>query len=456
MSVPSEAYSWVDKRREWWSRCVGMQLAAKLRRALSLCGSDTRRLMAYDIVHEAVADGPKGYAFTGLTFLPTLHSRIVEHVTLAQCALSYDGLYEVVIGTDATALYLDIEVGRVGPGEGGLLSVDQMRLAAGDADFWWAHFFMWYLDVAARPWSEEEYGQAQSLMVQYLRDFFAEGTGWHHGVGSGGRTFRVGSDTKLVVSQCHRADCSKFSLHVVCPSLLFDRTTPGMKSFVTDFAVYVVYWLFKEISSYRGSMFDLSCDVLTPRDRAVLRLMNLHKYSVGGRAPSIGKVSPIDLCVYKVQGQLYRVVGMGKVCHGTLGQPLLLCGGDGRSPLILEENHGVGSVKMWLGSLVCMHRRDSPAAFFQEPCSWRSWFHLSTDVQWQRQRRRIDVASGVVPDDRDVGRRVEDIPFPLTYEEGPLPDFAYGKLLAVGGPTLARSLLGDQTLPFNTNRKGRG
>eukprot|EP01084_Bolivina_argentea_P304223 525342_1 len=270
-----------------------------------------------------------------------------------------------------------------------------------------------------------------------------------------GPHFSVPHDTKLVVSQCHRADGTKFSLHIVCPALFFECTTLGMKSFVTDFAVYVVYRLFKEISSYRGSMMDLSVDILTPRDKAVLRLMKLHKYSVGGPSPSIGKVSPIDLCVYKVRGQLYRMMGMGKIRRGILGQPLLICGGDGSSSLNLEKNHGVGGREAWLDSLVCSHRREG-ARFYDEPCSWRSWYYLSRDVEWQRQRRNIDVAAGAVPDDRDVRLNVQYIPVPRSYEEGPRPEFVYDKLLEVGGLTLARSLLGHMTRPMNTNRKGKG
>ncbi len=95
----------------------------------------------------------------------------MQHVTLVQCALSYDRLYEVVSGTHCMALYLDIEVGRVGLGDGGLLSVEQMKLAASDAELWWAPFCTWHLDISTRRWSVEEYGCAQSLVVSYLRDF---------------------------------------------------------------------------------------------------------------------------------------------------------------------------------------------------------------------------------------------------------------------------------------------
>ncbi len=383
MAGNGSEYSWVEKRREWWRLHAGTQRVAKLRRALSLCGSDSRCLMAYDIVHESVADGPKGYVVVGRDWLPMLHANVVQHMTSAQCTLSYDGLYEVVSGTNCTALYLDIEVGCLKAGDCGLLSVDQLKLVSADAEFWWSDFFTWYLSVAALPWTVEEYECAQSVIVSYIRDFLVESEGWHKGLNTGpeGPVFKAPRDTKLVVLKCHRADGSKFSLHVVCPALLFDCSTLGMKSFVTDLAVYVVYRLFKEINSYRGSMLDLSVDLLTPRDRAVLRLMKLHKYSVDSVSPSIGKVSPIDLCVYKVQGQLFRMVGMGKVTRGTLGEPLVICAGDGSSSRKVETNHGVGSRYTWLDSLVCMHRREG-VRFFDEPCSWHSWFYLSQDVEW--------------------------------------------------------------------------
>ncbi len=70
-----------------------------------------------------------------------------------------------------------------------------------------------------------------------LRIFFAEDEGWHHSE-CGTKTSKAGRDTKLVTSQCHRKDGSKFSMHVVCPTLLFDRSTLVMKSFVTDLSVY--------------------------------------------------------------------------------------------------------------------------------------------------------------------------------------------------------------------------
>ncbi|MCP5011203.1 MAG: hypothetical protein GY942_14580, partial [Aestuariibacter sp.] len=124
MSNSDIPYSWVDGRREWWGERRAERVA-KLRRALSLCGgSDSRSLFAYDIVHESAADGPKGYVVVERDWLPMLHAKAVEHVTLAQCALSYDGLYEVVSGTNCCALYLDIEVGCLRPGDGGFLSAD--------------------------------------------------------------------------------------------------------------------------------------------------------------------------------------------------------------------------------------------------------------------------------------------------------------------------------------------
>eukprot|EP01084_Bolivina_argentea_P238348 400443_1 len=152
-----------------------------LRRARArVCGAG-RSLMAYDVVSESVRDGPKGYVVIGRQWLPALHQRMVQHVSLAQCALSYDGLYEVVSGTDCTALYLDIEVGCLRAGEGGLLSLDLLRLVSGDAEFWWAQYMTWYLSIASRRWSTEEYECAQGLLVSYLRDFFVECEGWHKG-----------------------------------------------------------------------------------------------------------------------------------------------------------------------------------------------------------------------------------------------------------------------------------
>ncbi len=70
MSNSDIPYSWVDGRREWWGERRAERVA-KLRRALSLCGgSDSRSLFAYDIVHESVADGPKGYVVVGRDWLP--------------------------------------------------------------------------------------------------------------------------------------------------------------------------------------------------------------------------------------------------------------------------------------------------------------------------------------------------------------------------------------------------
>ncbi len=319
----------------------------------------------------------------------------------------------------------------------------------------------WYLEIAMRRWSTEEYECAQGLMVSYLRDFFVESQGWHHGFGDsvrvgGGPNFQVPRDTKLVVSQCHRTDGSKFSLHIVCPALVFDCTTLGMKSFAVDFAVYVVYRLFKELKSMCFTMLDVAADVLKPLDRAVLRLLQLHKHSVDSRFPSIGTVSPIDLCVYKVQGQLYRLVGMGKVSRGILGEPLCICGGDGSSPRNLVANHGVGDLPTWLESVVSFKRPLDPMGFFVPPCSWRGWFYQSEDIAWQRQRRKVDVAAGIVPDDADAVQRVEDVPLPRVYESGPRPDFVFEQLLHVGGARLVQSLLGLAVAPPNTNRKGKG
>ncbi len=90
-------------------------------------------------------------------------------------------------------------------------------------------------------------------------------------------------------------------------------------------------------------MLDLCVDVLSPKGRTVLRLMKLHKFSVDGETASIGKmISPIDLCVYKVSGQLFRMVGMGKVKRGRLAEPLVICKGDSSSAFDVEKNYGIG------------------------------------------------------------------------------------------------------------------
>ncbi len=71
------------------------------------------------------------------------------------------------------------------------LSVDQLRLVCADAEFWWAECITWYLTIAARPWSAEEYECTQGLLVSYLRDFFVESERWHKGVGCVIPAFKV-------------------------------------------------------------------------------------------------------------------------------------------------------------------------------------------------------------------------------------------------------------------------
>ncbi len=59
-----------------------------------------------------IPDGPKGYLLVDPEWVWELHHRMVQRVSLAQPALSFDGLYEVISGTSPTPLYLDVEVGR--------------------------------------------------------------------------------------------------------------------------------------------------------------------------------------------------------------------------------------------------------------------------------------------------------------------------------------------------------
>ncbi len=80
-------------------------------------------------------------------------------------------------GTKPIAQYLDVEVDQLHVGEGGLLSADQMLLVTGDVGFWLRVFLMWYLEVAVKPWSREELECAKELMVNWIRDYFAEGEG---------------------------------------------------------------------------------------------------------------------------------------------------------------------------------------------------------------------------------------------------------------------------------------
>ncbi len=187
-----------------------------------------------------------------------------------------------------------------------------------------------------------------------------------------------------MVSQWHQKDGGKFSMHVVCPTLLFDRSTLGMKSFVTDLAVYVVHRLLKEISDFRNSMLNFCVGSLTAKDRVMLRLIKLLKFSVDRETLSIGKISPIDLFVYKVLGQLFWMVGMGKVKRGRLVEPLVLCKGDGSSAFDVEENYGIGDRGTWFSSLVCNHAQGGSTPFGELPCTWRSSFYLKKDIEWQR------------------------------------------------------------------------
>ncbi len=112
MSSSDASYNWVVRTREWWTDLrITTQKVKKLNRALRLCTTPYTFPFAYDLVAPLIADGPKGYLVVDPGWIRMLHQRAVEHVTLAQRALSYDALYEVVSGTEPCPLYLDIEVG---------------------------------------------------------------------------------------------------------------------------------------------------------------------------------------------------------------------------------------------------------------------------------------------------------------------------------------------------------
>ncbi len=71
----------------------------------------------------------QGYIVPGRELAPMLHAKILQHVTGTRGARSYDGLYEVISGTQCTPLDIDIEVG--------LLMLEQLKPLVGDAEFWW-------------------------------------------------------------------------------------------------------------------------------------------------------------------------------------------------------------------------------------------------------------------------------------------------------------------------------
>ncbi len=192
----------------------------------------------------------------------------------------------------------------------------------------------------------------------------------------GPKSLPTGEDLKLVVSQAHRRDGSKLSMHVVCPSLLFQKSTLGLKSFVCDLAVYFVYRIFKELSNDK-CLEDLLPERLSAKDKALLRMIRLHAYGPVKECNNIcrvGRVTPLDCVVYKTSGQLFRLVGMGKAKGGVLGDRLVLCSGDGSDPWELEEN-GIDSRVKWLNSLVGHH--SGCVSFLSPFIVWRSWVYLS-------------------------------------------------------------------------------
>ncbi len=186
--------------------------------------------------------------------------------------------------------------------------------------------------------------------MTWIRDFIEDKEGWHTRVNSGviqtgiPNNLPSGEDLEFDVSQAHMQDGSKFSMHVVCPSIAFDKSILGLKRFICDLVVYFVYRMFKELGNFR-CVEDLLPRRLSPKDRAVLRMMKLHAYEPVKERNNIcrvGRVTTLDCVVYKTSGQLFRLVGMRKMKRGMLGDRLVLCRGDGTNAWDLEEN-GVGS-----------------------------------------------------------------------------------------------------------------
>ncbi len=287
----------------------------------------------------------------------------------------------------------------------------------------------------------EEISIAHDLMVTWIREFIEDEGGWHTWISrgqartGGDKHLPPGDDLELVVSQSHRQDGSKFSMHVVSPSIMFDKSTLGLKSFVCDLAVYIVYRMFKELGNHR-CMVNLLPDRLNAKDRAVLRMMKLHPY---GRVTEcnnicrVGRVTPLDCVVYKTRGQLFRLVGMGKVKRGVLGDKLVLCRGDGRNAWDLEEC-GIGNRVKWMNSIVS---HCSLSANFLRPIhTWRSWVYLPKDFEWGREQGKYDMVedgdSSSAPIDNVCSER-GFCSMMRSHHRGPTPAFMWDKLTGRNG-----------------------
>ncbi len=166
------------------------------------------------------------------------------------------GCTKSLMGTRCACVYLDVEVDQLKQ-ENGKISVDQLSLVARDAEAWHGTFPNWYAKIAGVPWTVEEIPIAHELIVTWIRDFIEDEEGWHTWVNrgkpktGGDKHLPTGEDLELVVLQANRQDGSKFSIHVVCPSLIFHKGALGLKGFVCDLAVYFVSRMFKELGNDR-------------------------------------------------------------------------------------------------------------------------------------------------------------------------------------------------------------
>ncbi len=179
-----------------------------------------------------------------------------------------------MIDGDKVCLYLNVEVDQLKAGSD-MISVDQLSLLTRDAEAWYSTFPDWYAKVAGVPWTVEELSIAHELIVTCIRDFIEDEEGWHTWMNrgkpktGGDKHLPTGEDLELVVLQANRQDGSKFSIHVVCPSLIFHKGALGLKGFVCDLAVYFVSRMFKELGNDR-CVEDLLPQRLSAKDRAVL------------------------------------------------------------------------------------------------------------------------------------------------------------------------------------------
>ncbi len=421
-------------------------------------------LYAYDIVDRRIPAGPKGYLVDSVGWTRILYNQMRSFTRELETCGAYDALYEV-IDADKVCLYLDVEVDRLKPGTG-RISVDQLSLVARDARMWHSDLPDWYDKVAGVPWTDEEISIAHGLIVTWIRDFIENDEGWHVFMNRGrarpgvsSKTLCNGEEIELIVSQSHRQDGSKFSMHVVSPSLVFDKSTLGLKGFVCDLAVYMVYRMFKELGNDR-CITNLLPERLSCKDSAVLRMMKLHAYGPIRERNNIcrvGRVTPLDCVVYKTRGQLFRLVGMGKVKRGVLGDRLVLCRGDGKNPWDLEEN-GIGSRKQWMHSIVSHH--SMRADFLQPITVWRSWVYLAKDIEWKQETQKCSTPSDERRSTANVGSD-SDYHFSSsfvssetsTYHSGPTPTFMWAKLTDAGTALLAQAVLGRRACQTE-NRRG--